>query len=46
MSEFTLPPNSKVGEGKHWALAPPANLVKLQDIVGIRRRRNPDDGYS
>ena len=28
MSEFTLPANSKVGEGKHWALAQPAERVK------------------
>src|SRR5260221_8827684 len=28
MSEFTLPPNSKVGEGKHWALPQPAKHVK------------------
>src|SRR6202162_4237479 len=28
MSEFTLPPNSKVGEGKHWELAQPAEHVK------------------
>jgi succinate dehydrogenase / fumarate reductase iron-sulfur subunit len=28
MSEFTLPPNSKVGEGKHWALTRPADHVK------------------
>ena len=28
MSEFTLPPNSRVGEGKHWALAQPATHVK------------------
>ncbi|HJZ14196.1 MAG TPA: succinate dehydrogenase iron-sulfur subunit [Stellaceae bacterium] len=28
MSEFTLPANSKVGEGKHWALAQPAKHVK------------------
>ena len=28
MSEFTLPANSKVGEGKHWALAKPAKHVK------------------
>ena len=28
MSEFTLPPNSKVGEGKHWALPRPAEHVK------------------
>ena len=28
MSEFTLPPNSKVGKGKHWALAQPAERVK------------------
>jgi uncharacterized membrane protein YoaK (UPF0700 family) len=28
MSEFTLPANSKVGEGKHWALAAPAERVK------------------
>ena len=28
MSEFTLPPNSKVGEGKHWALPNPAQHVK------------------
>jgi succinate dehydrogenase / fumarate reductase, iron-sulfur subunit len=28
MSEFTLPQNSKVGEGKHWALAQPAKRVK------------------
>ena len=28
MSEFSLPPNSKVGEGKHWALPRPAERVK------------------
>ena len=28
MSEFTLPPNSKVGEGKHWALGQSAQRVK------------------
>jgi succinate dehydrogenase / fumarate reductase, iron-sulfur subunit len=28
MSEFTLPANSKVGEGKHWALPRPAENVK------------------
>jgi hypothetical protein len=28
MSEFTLPANSKVGEGKHWALPRPAQHVK------------------
>jgi succinate dehydrogenase / fumarate reductase iron-sulfur subunit len=28
MSEFTLPANSKVGEGKHWALPHPAERVK------------------
>ena len=28
MSEFTLPANSKVGEGKHWALPKPAEHVK------------------
>src|SRR5271169_5986366 len=28
MSEFTLPANSKVGEGKHWALPQPAGHVK------------------
>ena len=28
MSEFTLPANSKVGEGKHWALPQPAKHVK------------------
>src|SRR5258708_7380671 len=28
MSEFSLPANSKVGEGKHWALKQPAELVK------------------
>jgi hypothetical protein len=28
MSEFTLPANSKVGEGKHWALSKPAEHVK------------------
>src|ERR1700724_3148010 len=28
MSEFTLPVNSKVGEGKHWALPRPAEHVK------------------
>src|SRR5467141_2794125 len=28
MSEFSLPANSKVGEGKHWALARPAEHVK------------------
>jgi succinate dehydrogenase / fumarate reductase, iron-sulfur subunit len=28
MSEFTLPANSKVGEGKHWALPKPAKHVK------------------
>src|SRR5712672_4734240 len=28
MSEFTLPPNSKVGEGKRWALQRPATHVK------------------
>src|ERR1700745_2993758 len=28
MSEFTLPANSKVGEGKHWALPQPAAHVK------------------
>jgi hypothetical protein len=27
MSEFTLPPNSKVGEGKHWAPTQPAEHV-------------------
>jgi succinate dehydrogenase iron-sulfur subunit len=28
MSEFTLPANSKVGEGRHWALPTPAKHVK------------------
>src|SRR4051794_5889960 len=28
MSEFTLPANSKVDEGKHWALPKPAEHVK------------------
>src|ERR1700682_717388 len=28
MSEFTLPPNSKVGEGRYWKLAQPAPHVK------------------
>jgi succinate dehydrogenase / fumarate reductase iron-sulfur subunit len=28
MSEFTLPANSKVGEGKHWALRQPAERVE------------------
>ena len=28
MSEFTLPANSKVGEGRHWKLAQPAQHVK------------------
>ena len=28
MSEFTLPANSKVGEGKHWELPKPAEHVK------------------
>jgi succinate dehydrogenase / fumarate reductase iron-sulfur subunit len=28
MSEFTLPANSKVGEGKHWQLSRPAEHVK------------------
>ena len=28
MSEFSLPANSKVGEGKHWTLAQPADFVK------------------
>ena len=28
MSEFTLPANSTVGEGKHWALPQPAEPVK------------------
>ena|SRR5271165_2041238 len=28
MSEFTLPENSKVGEGKHWTLPKPAERVK------------------
>jgi succinate dehydrogenase/fumarate reductase-like Fe-S protein len=28
MSEFTLPPNSNVGEGKHWALKERAEHVK------------------
>src|SRR5258708_33391734 len=28
MSEFSLPANSKVGEGKHWALPRPAQHVK------------------
>src|SRR5260370_16282069 len=28
MSEFPLPPNSKVGDGKHWALPQPAKHVK------------------
>ena len=28
MSEFTLPANSKVGDGKHWALPEPAAHVK------------------
>jgi succinate dehydrogenase / fumarate reductase iron-sulfur subunit len=28
MSEFGLPPNSKVGEGKHWALPQPAEHAK------------------
>jgi hypothetical protein len=27
MSEFTLPANSKVSEGKHWALSQPAELL-------------------
>ena len=28
MSEFTLPPDSKIGEGKYWALPRPADHVK------------------
>jgi hypothetical protein len=28
MSEFTLPANSRVGEGRHWALAQPSAHVK------------------
>ncbi len=28
MSEFTLPPNSKVGEGKHWKLPKPTAHFK------------------
>ena len=28
MSEFSLPPNSRVGEGKHWALPQPAEHIK------------------
>jgi succinate dehydrogenase / fumarate reductase, iron-sulfur subunit len=28
MSEFTLPANSKVGEGKHWRLPQPASHTK------------------
>ena len=28
MSEFTLPPNSKIGDGKYWALPQPAEHVK------------------
>ncbi|MEA2807795.1 MAG: succinate dehydrogenase / fumarate reductase, iron-sulfur subunit, partial [Rhodospirillaceae bacterium] len=28
MSEFTLPKNSQVGEGKHWALPQPGEHVK------------------
>src|SRR6201989_2947833 len=28
MSEVTLPPNSKIGEGRHWALTQPAKHVK------------------
>ena len=28
MSEFTLPANSKVGEGKRWPLPKPAERVK------------------
>jgi succinate dehydrogenase / fumarate reductase iron-sulfur subunit len=28
MSEFTLPPNSQVREGKHWTLPKPAERIK------------------
>ena len=29
MSEFALPANSKVGEGKHWALPQPAKSFRI-----------------
>jgi succinate dehydrogenase / fumarate reductase iron-sulfur subunit len=32
MSEFSLPANSKVGEGQHWALPKPAEHMKSFQI--------------
>ena len=40
MSEFTLPANSKVGEGKHWRLPKPAAHVKSFRIY----RWDPEKG--
>ena len=47
MSEFTLPVNSKVGEGKHWALPQPAEHVKSFRIYrwDPAKNANPHDGY-
>ena len=38
MSEFTLPENSKVGEGKHWALPRPAERVVGRLVANPARR--------
>ena len=35
MSEFSLPANSKVGDGKHWALPGPAAHVKSFRIYSL-----------
>src|SRR3984893_11000679 len=40
MSEFTLPANSKVGEGKHWALPRPAQHVKSFRIYRLDQAKN------
>jgi succinate dehydrogenase / fumarate reductase, iron-sulfur subunit len=47
MSEFTLPSNSKIGEGKHWALPQPADHVKSFRIYrwDPAKERQPDDGH-
>jgi succinate dehydrogenase / fumarate reductase, iron-sulfur subunit len=42
MSEFTLPANSKVGEGKHWALPKPAEHVKSFWIYRWDPAKNAD----
>jgi succinate dehydrogenase / fumarate reductase, iron-sulfur subunit len=47
MSEFTLPANSKVGEGKHWALPQSTGRVKSFRIYrwDPSEERQPDDGH-